>query len=76
MPRQPRLDKPGTLHHVRGRGIERGAVRGSGGFGGVCPQNILTGGGEEIGVYRGLGCAVFGGDDFVGQSVRQFRRRR
>jgi len=29
MPRQPRLDKSGTLHHVRGREIERGAVRGS-----------------------------------------------
>src|SRR3989338_5518162 len=23
MPRQPRLDAPGTLHHVMGRGIER-----------------------------------------------------
>lgn len=23
MPRQPRLDAPGTLHHVIGRGIER-----------------------------------------------------
>jgi putative transposase len=22
MPRQPRLDAPGTLHHVMGRGIE------------------------------------------------------
>ena len=22
MPRQPRLDAPGTLHHVLGRGIE------------------------------------------------------
>ena len=23
MPRQPRLDAPGALHHVMGRGIER-----------------------------------------------------
>ncbi len=23
MPRQPRLDAPGTLHHVMGRGIDR-----------------------------------------------------
>jgi len=23
MPRQPRLDSPGTVHHVMGRGIER-----------------------------------------------------
>jgi len=23
MPRQPRLDAPGTLHHVIGRGIEK-----------------------------------------------------
>ena len=26
MPRQPRLDAPGTLHHVRGRGIEAGKI--------------------------------------------------
>ncbi len=42
MPRQPRLDAPGTLHHVIGRGIEGGfglisqsdwEKRGSGGVG-------------------------------------------
>ena len=26
MPRQPRRDAPGTLHHVIGRGIERAAI--------------------------------------------------
>jgi hypothetical protein len=26
MPRQPRLDAPGTLHHVMGRGIEAGKI--------------------------------------------------
>jgi hypothetical protein len=26
MPRQARLDAPGTLHHVMGRGIERTAL--------------------------------------------------
>src|ERR1043166_1351650 len=26
MPRGPRLDAPGTLHHVMARGIERGAI--------------------------------------------------
>jgi hypothetical protein len=26
MPRQPRLDAPGTLHHILGRGIERTAI--------------------------------------------------
>ena len=26
MPRQPRLDAPGTLHHVIGRGIERNKI--------------------------------------------------
>jgi hypothetical protein len=26
MPRQPRLDAPGALHHVMGRGIERSRV--------------------------------------------------
>ena len=26
MPRQARLDRPGTLHHVILRGIERGAI--------------------------------------------------
>ncbi len=26
MPRQPRLDAPGTLHHVIGRGIEKGKI--------------------------------------------------
>ena len=26
MPRQTRLDAPGTLHHVIGRGIERGKI--------------------------------------------------
>lgn len=26
MPRQPRLDAPGTLHHIMGRGIERTKV--------------------------------------------------
>ena len=26
MPRQPRLDDPGTLHHVMGRGIEASKI--------------------------------------------------
>ena len=26
MPRQPRLDAPGTLHHIMGRGIEAGKI--------------------------------------------------
>ena len=26
MPRQPRLDAPGTLHHVMGRGIETSKI--------------------------------------------------
>ena len=26
MPRQPRLDAPGTLHHVMGRGIENSKI--------------------------------------------------
>ena len=56
-----------------GRGIERGAGRGLEEVGGACTESILPGGGEEIGVYRGLGCAVVEGDDFVGQSVCQFR---
>jgi hypothetical protein len=46
------------LHHVVDRGIERGAGRGLEAVGGACTESILPGGGEEIGVYRGLGCAV------------------
>ena len=75
MPRQPRLDTPGALQNLIGRGIERGAGRGLDAVGGACTESFLPGGGEEIGVYRGLGCAVFEGDDFVGQSVCQFRGR-
>ena len=26
MPRQPRLDAPGALHHIMGRGIERTTI--------------------------------------------------
>ena len=48
-----------------GRGIERGAGRGLEEVGGASTESILPGGGEEIGVYRGLGCAVFGDRDVV-----------
>jgi hypothetical protein len=33
MPGQPRLDAPGTLHHVMGRGIEAGKIFGNPGPG-------------------------------------------
>jgi len=34
MPRQPRLDAPGTLHHVMGRGIETSKIFRTPGVGG------------------------------------------
>ena len=75
MPRQPRLDTPGTLHQVRGWGIERGAGKGSEAVDGACTEDTLPGGGEVVGVYKDLPCTVFKGDDFVGRSISQFRRR-
>ena len=47
------------MEERRGGRVE-GAGKGSEAVGGACPENILPGGGEEIGVYRGLRCAVFG----------------
>jgi hypothetical protein len=32
----------------------------------VCKESILPGGGEEVGVFWGVSCAVFGGNHFVG----------
>ena len=58
-----------------GCGRAEGAGRRSEAVGGGCPESILPGGGEEIGVYWGVGCAVFGGDHFFGQSVCQFGGR-
>ena len=75
MSRPPRLDTPEALQNVVGRGIEKDTVRGSGAFAGGCTESILPGGGGEIGVYQGLGSAFFEGDDFVGQSVWEFRGR-
>ena len=75
MPRRARLDTTGTPHVVIGRTIERGRGTGSEAVCGACAEDILRGGGEEIGIYWSLDCEVFGGDHIVGQSVWQFRAR-
>ena len=56
----------------RGRGRAEGAGRGSEAIGGECTESILPAGSEENGIFWGVGCAVFGGNHFAGQSVCQF----
>ncbi|MCK4826889.1 hypothetical protein KA005_64735 [bacterium] len=53
MPRQPRLDVSGTLHHVMGRGIDRVKIfrkQEEGDFQGTA--GVLSIGGEEDGPFR------------------------
>jgi len=53
MPRHPRLDAPGTLHHVMGRGIDRVKIfreHEEKDFQGTAI--VLSAGGEEDGLSR------------------------
>lgn len=70
MPRQPRLDAPGTLHHVMGRTIDRGKIFGKQegeGFQGTAV--VPSAGGEEDGLSRS-GSGPFPWRDHVGRCSR------
>ena len=57
MPRQPRLDGPGTLHHVMGRGIEGTKI---------FRKDADRVGGGETGISGSEGGALPWGDDIGG----------
>jgi len=78
MPRQPRLDAPGALHHIMGRGIERTAIFRTdqdrqdflNRLVDLCletKESVLSVGDGEDGLsWWCQGCAFPWGDDFVG----------
>jgi hypothetical protein len=70
MPRQPRLDAPGALHHVMGRGIDRAKIfrkQEEEGFQGTTV--VLSAGGEEDGLSRS-GSGPFPWRDHFGRRSR------
>src|SRR4030042_742083 len=64
MPRQPRLDRPGTLHHVMGRGIEGTKI---------FRKDADRVGGGETGISGSEGGALPRGDDIGGGPCSLFR---
>ena len=64
MPRRPRLDGPGTLHHVMGGGLRVQKYSGGIRIGRISFLHLESGG--DDGISGCAGGAVSGGDDIGG----------